>query len=108
MKNYDDYKNIYPNKNKLIYEINYRISFPLISIIVALLTGALMLEATFNRVSNAKLLLKASIFGGGSYIISLSLFQKVADGIQFLYILYIFFVILLIISFRLIKEKKLM
>ena len=106
LKNYNDYKNIYPNKNKLFYEVNYRFGFPLISIIVALLTGALMLEATFNRVSNTKLLLKASIFGGGSYIILLSLFQKVADGIQFLYILYIFFVILLIISFRLIKEKK--
>ena len=35
LKNYNDYKNIYPNKNKLFYEVNYRFGFPLISIIVA-------------------------------------------------------------------------
>lgn len=105
-KNYKEYKEFFPNENKIIYEINYRLTFPLLSIIIALLSGSLMLEATFNRVNSTKLLLKTSIISGSVYIILLSLYQKVADGLIFLCILYFCIIILMIISFQLTKEKK--
>lgn len=108
IKNYDEYKTLFPNKNKVIYEINYRLTFPLLSIIIALLSGSLMLEATFNRVSNSKILLKTSIISGSVYIVLLSLYQKVADSLIFLYILYICIAILLFLSFKMVKEKKIM
>lgn len=104
--NYNEYKNLYPKKNKVIYELNYRLTFPLLSIIIALLSGSLMLEATFNRISNSKIILKTSIISGSSYIVLLSLYRKVEDNLIFLYILYICFIFLLIFSFRMIKERK--
>lgn len=107
-KNYNEYKKFFPNKNKIIYEINYRLTFPLLSIVMALLSGSLMLEATFNRVSNTKLLLKTSIISGSTYIVLLSLYQKIADDLVYMYILYICIIIVLLISFRLMKEKKVM
>ncbi|MDD2840458.1 MAG: LptF/LptG family permease [Rickettsiales bacterium] len=106
IKNYDDYKQFFPNKNKVIYELNYRLTFPLLSIIIAFLSGSLMLEATFNRVSNSKILLKTSIISGSVYIILLSLYQKVADGLIFLYILYVCIMLLLLLSFIMIRERN--
>jgi len=106
VKDYDKYKDLYPQKNKVIYELNYRLTFPLLSIVIALLSGSLMLEATFNRISNSKIILKTSIISGSTYIILLSLYQKVEDNLIFLYILYICFIFLSIFSIRMVKERK--
>ncbi len=99
------YKNFF-DKNKIIYEVNYRLTFPLTIIVMAFLSGSLMLESTFNRISTSKITLKTSIASMSVYIIMLSLYQKVADNIIFLYILYIFIAIVLFFSLNLIKEKK--
>ncbi len=105
LKNFDEYKDMY-NKKKVIYELNYRLSFPLVAIVMALLSGSLMLRGTFNRVSNSKVVGQTSVISMGAYIVLLSLYQKVADGILYLYILYIVMAILIIFSFCSIKEKK--
>lgn len=103
--NFDDYSDTYDRK-KVIYEINYRLSFPLVAIVMALLSGSLMLRGTFNRVSNSKVVAQTSIISMSAYILLLSLYQKVSDGILYLYILYIIMSALVIFSFYSIKEKK--
>jgi len=105
LKNFDKYKDVY-DREKILYEINYRLSFPLVSIVMALLSGALMLKGTFNRVSNSKILAQTSIASIGAYVMLLSLYQKVADSILYLYILYGVIAALIVFSFFLIKEKK--
>lgn len=105
LRNFGEYKDIY-NKNKIIYEINYRLSFPLVAIVMALLSGSLMLRGTFNRVSNSKVVAQTSIISMAAYIILLSLYQKVGDNILYLYILYIVIATIIIFSFCSIREKK--
>lgn len=103
--NLDKYRNEY-NVNKIIYEVNYRLTFPLTIILIAFLSGSLMLDSSFNRISTSKITMKTSIASILTYIISLSLYQKVEDNSMFLIALYIFIIAVLIFSFNLIKEKK--
>lgn len=105
LKNFDNYKDLY-KKEKVMYELNYRLSFPLIVMVLSLLSGSLMLKGTFNRVSNSKVVSQTSIASMFTYILLLSLIQKIADGIIYLYILYIVILAIVIFSFYLIKEKK--
>lgn len=106
LNNYDEYKNEFINKNKIIYEINYRLTFPLMSILMALLSGALILYGAFNRISNYKNLMRTSLLSILSYILLLSLYQKVESNIIFIYILYFMISVIFGISCYLIREKK--
>ena len=106
LNNYDEYKNEFDNKNKIIYEINYRLTVPLMSILMALLSGALILYGAFNRISNYKNLMRTSLLSILSYILLLSLYQKVESNIIFIYILYFMIFIIFGISCYLIREKK--
>ena len=103
--NLNKYRNTY-DINRIIYEANYRLTFPLVIILIALLSGSLILESSFNRISMSKIILKTSIFSISTYIIILSLYQKIIDNIIFLPILYIFMIIILSFSIKLIGEKK--
>lgn len=106
ISNYENYSHIFPNKNKLIYEINYRLFLPILSIVMALLSGSIMLEGSFNRINSSRLMILTSIISILVYVILLSLYQKVADGVLFLYILYSLIAIIVGVSIYLIREKK--
>lgn len=106
LRNYDKYAVDFPNKNKVIYELNYRLTFPLISVLMALLSGSLVLRGAFNRISNYKNIMITSIISVLVYIIFLSLYQKISSNIIYVYILYSFMFLILIVSGFLIREKK--
>lgn len=106
IRNYNDYKKEFSNKNKLIYELNYRLSFPIVSIIMAIISGCMMLNGTFSRSRGTKVMIKTAITSIMVYIILLSLYQKVIDSIMFLYILYVVIIAILIYSINQIREKN--
>ena len=94
------------NTKKIIYEVNYRLTFPLVIIVMAFLSGALMLNSSFNRVSTSKITLKTAIISMTVYIIILSLYQKAGDSKIYIFALYLFITAILLYSFKLIREKK--
>ena len=105
LKNYKNTKQEY-SKNKIIYEINYRLAFPLVSIIMAILSGSLMLHGSFSRTSSIKILLRTSAASILTYILLLSIFQKVEKNINFIYIQYVIMIIILFLSSKLLRERN--
>jgi lipopolysaccharide export LptBFGC system permease protein LptF len=105
LKNYDK-ENLTFSKNKLIYEINYRLSFPLLSVIMALLSGSLVLNNSFSRTTNIKVMLKTSVISVSTYLLLLSIYQKVEKNTNFIFVQFIVISAILILCVRLLKERN--
>lgn len=106
LHNYKYYEDEFKSKIEVISELNYRLTFPLTSLIIALLSGSIILHGAFNRLNNRKTLIRTSLTSIISYILLLSLYQKVENGVIFMYILYIMMFAIIILSCYLIRERK--
>jgi lipopolysaccharide export LptBFGC system permease protein LptF len=91
-------------RNEVISELNYRLFFPLISIILSLLSGSLILNFTFNRASNIKSISITSLILVLVYAIFLFLFQKSSNNIYLIYVLFAFMILITSVSIHLIKD----
>jgi lipopolysaccharide export system permease protein len=112
IKNLDKYikdlenQNINIDKDKVRYEFHYRFSFPLSILLLTLLSGSLMLNGSFNRVSNKKNIIKALINSGIFYILLLFFTKQIKEKEICIYFLYGTMIIMFFIIINYINEKK--
>ena len=99
-------KNKNDSYNNILFELNYRLGFPLLAIIIPLFSGSIILNEAFNRVSTNRTLIKSGIISLLSYIISLFLFYKIKNNPLFIYVLYFTITLIFLYSLYLIKERK--
>jgi len=98
-------KNSQFDTNRVIYELNYRLFFPITSILMSLLCSALILSSEFNKVSNTKGIATSSCVTTAIYIVMLLICKKVTQSANYLYALYTVAAIVLLVSVVLFRER---
>jgi lipopolysaccharide export system permease protein len=94
------------NKKAIISEINYRFFFPITCFVLTIFSGALMLNNSFNRVSNIKTIIKTTLTAGFLFLIIIYLFKNINDNLYYIYILHFIILSTFIVSFFLIREDR--
>jgi len=91
-------------KKQILAEINYRITFPLFSIILTLISSSFILYGGFNRIGKNKNIINSSVAVIIFFLLSMYLYKLAENTIIANYILYFLMTSFIIISFILIRD----
>lgn len=93
-------------KEQILAEINYRITFPLFSMILTLIGSSFILYGGFNRIGKNKNIVNSSVAVIIFFLLSMYLYKLAENTVIANYALYCLMTIAIIISFVLIRDVK--
>jgi len=93
-------------KKQILAEINYRITFPLFSIILTLISTSFILYGEFNRIGKNKNIINSSVAVIIFFFLSMYLYKIAENTVIANYVLYFLMASFTIMSLFLIKETK--
>lgn len=99
-------KTLKTSPQSLFAEINYRLTFPLFSIILTFIAGSFILYGSFHRTGKYKNIFYASIVVAGLFLLSIYLYKLAENIFVANYLLYLVMVLAVAASFILIRDLK--